>query len=107
MPERTVKTAAELESMIIAELREHPECESAAVRPSPGIFLPHVTAITTALAAVMCTHRKVPKRKPGYRAGPSLRTYYSPVKSLRANLTRQEIGKAWRDRGDKMVRKQK
>jgi hypothetical protein len=26
-----VKTAAELESMIIAELREHPECESAAV----------------------------------------------------------------------------
>ena len=31
MPERTVKTAAELESMIMAELREHPECESAAV----------------------------------------------------------------------------
>ncbi len=31
MPERTVKSAAELESMIMAELREHPECESAAV----------------------------------------------------------------------------
>ena len=31
MPERTMKTAAELESMIMAELREHPECESAAV----------------------------------------------------------------------------
>src|SRR5262249_4811908 len=46
---------------------------------------------------------KVPKRKPGYRAGPSLRTYYSPVKNLRANLTRQEIGKAWRDRSGKMA----
>jgi hypothetical protein len=31
MPERTVKSAAELESVIIAELREHPECESATV----------------------------------------------------------------------------
>jgi hypothetical protein len=31
MPERTMKTAAELKSMIMAELREHPECESAAV----------------------------------------------------------------------------
>ena len=31
MPERILKTAAELESIIIAELREHPECESAAV----------------------------------------------------------------------------
>jgi hypothetical protein len=50
---------------------------------------------------------KVPKRKPGYRAGPSLRTYCSPVKSLRANLTLQEIGKAWRDRGDKMAAKLK
>jgi hypothetical protein len=35
MPERTVKTAAELESIIIAELREHPECESAAVVVGP------------------------------------------------------------------------
>ena len=35
MPERTVKTAAELESIIIAELREHPECESAAVVIGP------------------------------------------------------------------------
>jgi hypothetical protein len=31
MPERAAKSAAELESMIVAELREHPECESAAV----------------------------------------------------------------------------
>ena len=31
MRERTSKTAAELESMITAELRQHPECESAAV----------------------------------------------------------------------------
>jgi hypothetical protein len=31
MPERILRTAAELESIIIAELREHPECESAAV----------------------------------------------------------------------------
>ena len=36
MPERTVKTAAELESMIMAELREHPECESAAVTIAPS-----------------------------------------------------------------------
>ena len=28
---KSAKTAAELESMIMAELREHPECESAAV----------------------------------------------------------------------------
>jgi hypothetical protein len=35
MPERTVKTAAELESMIMAELREHPECESAVVIIGP------------------------------------------------------------------------
>ena len=35
MPERTLKTAAELESIIIAELREHPECESAAVLIGP------------------------------------------------------------------------
>ena len=35
MPKRTVKTAAELESMVIAELREHPECESATVFIGP------------------------------------------------------------------------
>ena len=35
MPKRTMKTAAELESIIIAELREHPECESAAVVIAP------------------------------------------------------------------------
>jgi hypothetical protein len=29
--QKSAKTAAELESMIMAELREHPECESAAV----------------------------------------------------------------------------
>jgi hypothetical protein len=37
MSQKSVKTAAELESMIMAELREHPECESAGVaiiRPS-------------------------------------------------------------------------
>jgi hypothetical protein len=31
MSQKSAKTAAELESMIMAELREHPECESAAV----------------------------------------------------------------------------
>jgi hypothetical protein len=31
MPQRPVKSAAELESMIMAEMREYPECESAAV----------------------------------------------------------------------------
>ena len=31
MSQKSAKSAAELESMIIAELREHPECESAAV----------------------------------------------------------------------------
>ena len=31
MSERCAKSAAELESMIIPALREHPECESAAV----------------------------------------------------------------------------
>ena len=31
MSQKSAKTAAELESMIVAELREHPECESAAV----------------------------------------------------------------------------
>jgi hypothetical protein len=29
MSQKSVKTAAELESIITAELREHPECESA------------------------------------------------------------------------------
>jgi hypothetical protein len=31
MAQRVSKTAAELESMIMAELREHPECDSAGV----------------------------------------------------------------------------
>jgi hypothetical protein len=31
MSQRPVKRAAELASMIVAELREHPECETAAV----------------------------------------------------------------------------
>jgi hypothetical protein len=31
MSQRSAKSAAELESMIMAELREHPECESAGV----------------------------------------------------------------------------
>ena len=31
MPQKLAKSAAELESMIMAELREHPECDSAAV----------------------------------------------------------------------------
>jgi hypothetical protein len=36
MSQKSAKSAAELESMIMAELREHPECESAggAVRPT-------------------------------------------------------------------------
>jgi hypothetical protein len=36
MSRKSAKSAAELESMITAELREHPECESAcvAVRPT-------------------------------------------------------------------------
>ena len=40
MSQKSVKTAAELESMITAELREHPECESAGVkviRPTGGV----------------------------------------------------------------------
>ena len=35
MLRKLAKSAAELESMITAELREHPECESAAVAVSP------------------------------------------------------------------------
>jgi hypothetical protein len=31
MSQKSAKSAAELESLIMAELREHPECESAAV----------------------------------------------------------------------------
>jgi hypothetical protein len=31
MSQKSPKTAAELESMIMAELREHPECDSAGV----------------------------------------------------------------------------
>jgi hypothetical protein len=31
MPQKSAKSAAELESIITAELREHPECESAGV----------------------------------------------------------------------------
>jgi hypothetical protein len=31
MPERIAKTAAELQSTIMAEVREHPECESVGV----------------------------------------------------------------------------
>jgi hypothetical protein len=31
MAQKSAKSAAELESMIMAELREHPECDSAAV----------------------------------------------------------------------------
>jgi hypothetical protein len=31
MDQKSVKSTAELESMIIAEMREHPECDSAAV----------------------------------------------------------------------------
>ena len=31
MSQKLAKSAAELESMIMAELREHPECDSAAV----------------------------------------------------------------------------
>jgi hypothetical protein len=31
MSQKSVKTASELESMIVAELREHPECDSTGV----------------------------------------------------------------------------
>jgi hypothetical protein len=34
MSQKLAKTAAELESMITAELREHPECESAGIAVS-------------------------------------------------------------------------
>jgi hypothetical protein len=39
MSQKSAKSAAELESMIMAELREHPECESAgvAVKPTTGV----------------------------------------------------------------------
>jgi hypothetical protein len=35
MSQKSAKSAAELESMIMAELREHPECESAGVAVKP------------------------------------------------------------------------
>jgi hypothetical protein len=35
MSQKPAKSAAELESMIMAELREHPECESAGVEVKP------------------------------------------------------------------------
>lgn len=35
MDQKSVKSAAELESMIIAEMGEHPECDSAAVAIRP------------------------------------------------------------------------
>jgi hypothetical protein len=35
MSQKPAKSAAELESMIMAELREHPECESAGVAVKP------------------------------------------------------------------------
>ena len=34
MSQKSAKSAAELESMIMAELREHPECDSAGVEVS-------------------------------------------------------------------------
>ena len=39
MSQKSAKSAAELESMIMAELREHPECESAGVviTSPPGV----------------------------------------------------------------------
>jgi hypothetical protein len=38
MSQKSVKTAAELESMITAELREHPECETAGAWVSLGML---------------------------------------------------------------------
>ena len=35
MSQKAAKSATELESMIMAELREHPECESAGVEVRP------------------------------------------------------------------------
>jgi hypothetical protein len=35
MSQKPAKSAAELESMIMAELREHPDCESAGVAVKP------------------------------------------------------------------------
>jgi hypothetical protein len=35
MSQKSAKSAAELESMIMAELREHPDCESAGVEVRP------------------------------------------------------------------------
>ena len=58
MPERCAKTAAELESMIIAELREHPECESAAVTIAPaGLSWDASLAGTEATIDVECQER--------------------------------------------------
>ena len=37
MLQKSAKSAAELESMITAELREHPECESAGVAVIPSV----------------------------------------------------------------------
>ena len=36
MFQKSAKSATELESMITAELREHPECESAGVKRNSG-----------------------------------------------------------------------
>jgi hypothetical protein len=47
------------------------------------------------------------KESPADYAGLFPSTISPVVKRLRANLTRQEIGKAWQDRGDKMGQKQK
>ena len=58
MPERRAKTAAELESMIMAELREHPECESAVVTIAPeGVTWDASLASTEATIDVECQER--------------------------------------------------
>jgi hypothetical protein len=59
MPVRVVKNAAELESMIVAELREYPECESAAVVVigPPGAGWEANLAATSATIDVECEEK--------------------------------------------------
>jgi hypothetical protein len=59
MPQRPAKSAAELESMIVAELRGYPECESSAVVVigPPGAGWEAELAATSATIDVECEEK--------------------------------------------------
>jgi hypothetical protein len=71
MSQRPVKRAAELASMIVAELREHPECESAAV----VIIGPTGAGWDAALAGSGDNKRRVPREigRNNQQASPAIR----------------------------------